>query len=338
MPPVERVLQIAGGFVPARCLLTVAELSIADLIEADPVSVVTLASARQVDAEALRRVLRLLAAHGIFALDGEMVSHTPESRLLQSAHPQSLRSMVRMIGAPVNARPVEHLRHSVVTGESSAEQAYPEGYWGYLAQHPEEGRLFDSAMAAKAHAQIASVLGSYEFSGFQRIADIGGGSGHLLRAVLDRCPRSRGLLFDQPHVIAGASGLASDRLEFHGGDFFKDRLPEADAYVLMEVIHDWTDADAVRILQSVRRATPGNGRLLLIESLIPDQPTANWTQLLDIFMLALFGGKQRTEREYIGLAALAGFEWQRTVSAGPVDILEFAASSGEFIALPPPRS
>ena len=152
MSPVERVLQTAGGFVPARCLLTVADLAIADLIEAEPVSVVTLASARQVDADALRRVLRLLAAHGIFAVNGEMVSHTSESRLLQSAHPQSLRSMVRMIGAPVNSRPVEHLRHSVTTGASSAEQAYPEGFWGYLAQHPEESRLFDAAMAAKAHS------------------------------------------------------------------------------------------------------------------------------------------------------------------------------------------
>jgi len=326
MPPVERVLQIAGGFVPARCLLTVADLAIADLIEAEPVSVATLASAREVDAEALRRVLRLLAAHGVFTVNGEMVSHTPESRLLQSAHPQSLRSMVRMIGAPVNARPVEHLRHSVATGASSAEQAYPEGYWGYLAQHPEESRLFDNAMAAKAHAQIAAILDSYDFSGFRRIADIGGGRGHLLQAVLDRYPRSHGVLFDQPHVIADASGLASGRLEFHSGDFFEDRLPEADVYVLMEVIHDWTDPDALRILQSVRRATPGQARLLLIESLIPDQPTANWTQMLDIFMLALFGGKQRTEREYIGLAAPAGFDWQRTVNAGPVDILEFAAS------------
>lgn len=325
MPPFERVLQTAGGFVPARCLLTVADLAIADLIEAEPVSVVALASIRQVDAEALRRVLRLLAAHGIFAVQGEMVSHTPESRLLQSAHPQSLRSMVRMIGAPVNSRPVEHLAHSVATGASAAEQAYPEGYWGYLAQHPEESRLFDSAMAAKAHVQIAAVLDAYDFSGFRRIADIGGGRGHLLHAVLDRYPRSRGMLFDQPHVIADAAGFASDRLELHSGDFFEDALPEADVYILMEVIHDWTDPDATRLLESVRRAAHSHSRLLLIESLIPDQPMANWTQILDIFMLALFGGKQRTEREYIGLAAPAGFNWQRTVSAGPVDVVEFAA-------------
>jgi hypothetical protein len=260
-------------------------------------------------------------------VNGEMVSHTSESRLLQSAHPQSLRSMVRMIGAPVNSRPVEHLRHSVTTGASAAEQAYPEGFWGYLAQHPEESRLFDTAMAAKAHGQIAEVLDSYDFSGFRRIADIGGGRGHLLQAVLERYPGSHGVLFDQPHVIADAKCIASDRLEFHSGDFFEDRLPEADAYILMEVIHDWTDPEALRLLQSVRRAAPGHARLLLIESLIPDQPTANWTQMLDIFMLALFGGKQRTEREYIGLAAPAGFEWQRTVSAGPVDILEFVASN-----------
>ncbi len=323
MAPIERVLQTAGAYVPARCLLIAADLAIADLIEADPVSVDVLASAREVDSGALRRVLRMLAAHGIFAVEGDMVSHTPESRLLQSAHPESLRSMVRMIGAPVNYRPVEHLRHSVATGASAAPEAYPEGFWGYLAQHPEESRLFDAAMAAKAHGQIAAILEAWDFSGFPRIADIGGGRGHLLRAVLDRYPHSHGILFDQPHVIANASGAPSVRLRFHTGDFFEDRLPEADAYILMEVIHDWTDPDALRLLRSVRRAAPAHARLLVIESLIPDRPTANWTQMLDIFMLALFGGRQRTEREYIGLAAPAGLAWRRTVSAGPVDILEF---------------
>ena len=317
---------MAGAFVPARCLLTVADLSIADLIGGAPVNVAALASAKSVDADALRRVLRMLAAHGVFEVNGEMVSHTPESRLLQADHPQSLRSMVRMIGAPVNYRPVEHLRDSVATGGSAAHQAYPEGYWAYLAQHPEEGRLFDAAMQAKAHVQIAAVLDAYDFSAFPRIADIGGGRGHLLNAVLDRYPRCSGTLFDQPHVIANTTGIASNRLHLQTGDFFEDQLPEADAYILMEVIHDWTDPEALRILQSVRRAAPEHARLLLIESLIPDQPTANWTQMLDIFMLALFGGKQRTEREYIGLAAPAGFIWQRTIGAGPVDILEFTAA------------
>jgi hypothetical protein len=326
MAPSERILQVAGAFVPARCLLTVADLAIADLIGDQPVHVSVLASAKAIDAGALRRVLRMLAAHGVFEVNGDMVSHTPESRLLTADHPESLRSMVRMIGAPVNCRPVEHLRESVASGASAAPFAYPEGYWAYLSQHPEEGRLFDAAMEAKAHAQIAAVRDAYDFSAFSRIADIGGGRGHLLNALLDRYPRAAGILFDQPHVIANAAALASERLRLQTGDFFADQLPEADAYVLMEVIHDWTDPDATRILQSVRRSAPDHGRLLLIESLIPDQPTACWTQTLDIFMLALFGGKQRTESEYIALAAPAGFRWQRTVNAGPVDILEFAAS------------
>jgi O-methyltransferase domain len=332
----ERVMVLAGAYVPARCLLCAADLSIADLIGDEPVSVAELAAARGLDPDALHRVLRLLAAHGIFEVHGgeaqgeaasaAMISHTPESRLLRNDHPESMRSMVRMIGAPVNSSPVEHLAHSLATGESAAPKAYPEGFWGYLAQHPEESRLFDAAMAAKAHGQIAAILAAYDFSGFSRIADIGGGRGHLLSAILQRYPACSGVLFDQPHVIADSSGLASDRLELAAGDFFEDSLPKADAYILMEVIHDWRDPEAVRILQSVRRAAPAHAKLLLMEGLIPSRPTANWTQTLDIFMMALFGGRQRTEREYTALAEQAGFRWQRTIAAGPVDILEFCTA------------
>ena len=321
----DHVLQLAAGYVPARCMNIVANLGIADSIGDEPLDVGDLASAYQLDKDALRRILHLLAAHGVFEIEEETVRHTPHSRLLQSAHPQSLRSMVRMIGAPVNSQPVEHLLHSLTTGESAAPQAYPEGFWGYLAQHPDESRLFDAAMAAKAHGQIAAILEAYDFSAFSRIADIGGGRGHLLRAILDRCPRASGVLFDQAHVIGDASALASDRLQLKSGDFFQDLLPRADAYILMEVIHDWIDTDALRILQSIRRAAPAQAKLLLIESLIPNKPTANWTQVMDIFMLALFGGKQRTEREYVVLAATAGFHLQRTVAAGPIEILEFSS-------------
>jgi len=320
----DHVLQLAGGYVPSRCIILAADLGIADSIGDEPMNVGDLAAAHRLNKDALLRILRLLAAHGIFEVEGETVRHTPHSQVLRSAHPQSLRSMVRMIGAPVNSQPVEHLLHSLTTGESAAPKAYPEGFWGYLAQHPNESRLFDSAMAAKAHDQIAAILDAYDFSAFGHIADIGGGRGHLLSAILDRYTRTSGVLFDQAHVIADVSALASDRLRLQHGDFFEDLLPRADAYILMEVIHDWTDPDALRILRSVRRAAPASAKLLLIESLIPDRPTANWTQVMDIFMLALFGGKQRTEREYATLAASAGFELQRTVGAGPIEVLEFS--------------
>ena len=323
-----------GGYVPARCMLLVADLGIADSIDNEPMNVGDLASTHQLDKDALRRILRLLAAHGVFEIEKETVRHTPHSRLLRSDHPRSLRSMVRMIGAPVNAQPVEHLMHSLATGEPAAPKAYPEGYWGYLAQHPDQSRLFDAAMAAKAHDQIAAILEAYDFSAFGRIADIGGGRGHLLRALLDRYPRASGVLFDQAHVIGEISALASDRLQLSSGDFFHDLLPPADAYILMEVIHDWTDPDALRLLQSVRRAAPAQAKLLVIESLIPDRPTANWTQVMDIFMLALFGGGQRTEREYITLAATAGFHFQRTVAAGPIEVLEFSLAGPCYTARP----
>jgi len=310
--------------VPSRCMILAADLGIADSIGDEPMKVGDLAAAHRLNKDALHRILRLLAAYGVFEIEGENVRHTPHSQLLRSANPQSLRSMVRMIGAPVNSRPVEHLLHSLTTGESAAPKAYPEGFWGYLAEHPEESRLFDSAMAARAQEQIAAVLDAYDFSAFAHIADIGGGRGHLLSAILDRYARASGVLFDQAHVIGDVSALASDRLQLQHGDFFEDLLPRADAYVLMEIIHDWPDPDVLRLLHSVRRAAPAHAKLLLIESLIPDRPTANWTQVMDIFMLALFGGKQRTEREYAALAASAGFRLERTVGAGRIDVLEFS--------------
>ena len=180
-------------------------------------------------------------------------------------------------------------------------------------------------MAAKAHGQVAGVLAAYDFSGFGLIGDIGGGRGHLLRAVLDAAPDANGVLFDLPHVIAEAAGMASERLTLQAGDFFKDALPVCDAYLLMEVIHDWGDEEAVAILRAIRRAAPPHATLLLIEQIVPDDPGPDWSKMLDIHMLALLGGRQRTRREYEALLDRAGFSLRREIDTGAgISILEAA--------------
>ena len=175
-----------------------------------------------------------------------------------------------MFGLPVNWAAFDALEYSVRTGLPAAHTVTLDGLWAYYAAHPEEGRVFNAAMVAKAHGQVAGVLGAYDFTGFATLADIGGGSGHLLRAVLDAVPAMTGVLFDLPAVIADAEPSASARLALQAGDFFQDALPVCDAYVLMEIIHDWPDAEALAILEAVRRAAPPQATLLVIEQIVPD--------------------------------------------------------------------
>jgi hypothetical protein len=191
--------------------------------------------------------------------------------------------------------------------------------WAYFAEHPEEGGLFNAAMVAKAHGAIAAIVAAYDFSSFDLIGDIGGGHGHLLQAVLDRAPSAKGVLFDQPHVIKEIADLASERLTLQAGDFFKDKLPACDAYLIMEVIHDWNDADSVSILKAIRRAVPPRAKLLLIETMVPDDPGPHWSKNLDVHMLTFIGGRQRTQQEYAALLTKASFSFKLQIDT-PADI------------------
>jgi hypothetical protein len=187
--------------------------------------------------------------------------------------------------------------------------------------------VFNAAMVAKAHGAVAGILAAYDFSGFGRIGDIGGGNGHLLRAIIDAEPGAEGVLFDLPHVIEEVAGVASERLTLQGGDFFRDDLPSCDAYVLMEIIHDWGDEESVAILRAIRRAAPAHAKLLVIETIVPDEPGPDWSKMLDIVMLTLLGGRQRTQQEYTELLAQSGFVLQREIDTrAGIAILEAEAT------------
>jgi hypothetical protein len=314
---------MAGGYCLPRCLHVIADLGVADALGETPRPAAELAASVGAHSEALGRVLRLLAAHGVFEMQGETFRHSPASRLLRTDHPQSMRAFARMFGLPINWATFEALEHSVRTGRPAASEVFPEGFWAYFAQHPEEGRVFNAAMGAKAQGAVAGILASYDFSGFGRIGDIGGGSGHLLRAILDASPNAEGVLFDLPHVIEEAAGVASERLTPQAGDFFQDVLPSCDAYLLMEIIHDWGDEESLAILQAVRRAAPPHAKLLLIETIVPGDPGPDWSKMLDIHMLALLGGRQRTRQEYEALLIRSGFVLRREIDTrAGISILE----------------
>ncbi len=321
--PFDTLVRIAGGYCLPRSLHVVADLGVADALDETPRTTADLAASVGADPEALGRVLRLLAAHGVFEMQGDTFGHSPSSRLLRTDHPQSMRAFARMFGLPIFWATFEALGHSVRTGIPAASEVFPEGFWAYLAQRPEEGRVFNAAMGAKAHGAGDGILASYDFSGFGLIGDIGGGSGHLLRAVLDAEPSAEGVLFDLPHVIEEAAGVASERLTLRAGDFFRDALPSCDAYLLMEIIHDWGDEESVAILRAVRSAAPPHARLLVIETIVPDDPGPDWSKMLDIHMLALLGGRQRTRQEYEALFSRSGFVLQREIDTrAGISILE----------------
>jgi hypothetical protein len=314
---------MAGGYALSRCLHVVADLGVADALDETPRTAADLAAQVGAHSDALHRVLRLLSAHGVFEAEGDRFRHTPASRLLKSDHPQSMRALVRMLGFPINWAIYGELGHSVRSGLPAAERVLPSGFWSHFAENPEDGAIFNAAMAGKAHGQVAGVVAAYDFSGFGVIGDIGGGRGHLLTAVLDSAPAAKGVLFDLPHVVEEAAGLASDRLTLQAGDFFRDALPACDAYLVMEVIHDWGDDEAVAILSAIRRAAPSHARLLLIEQIVPDDPGPHWSKTLDINMLALLGGRQRTRPEYEALFDRSGFRFVREVETGAdISILE----------------
>lgn len=307
---VETILQLAGGGVLPRALHTIANLGVADALGDAPQTAESLAAATGAHAGALARALRLLAANGVFTHDAGQFTHTPASRLLCADHPQSLRPLAQMFALPIMWTLMGHIEYAIRTGLPSADHLFEGGPWAELARDPEASRIFDASMTAKAHGQVAGVLASYDFSGARTIGDIGGGRGHLLRAILDRVPVATGVLFDQPHVVDQVA--PSDRLQRQAGDFFTDTMPACDVYLLMEVIHDWDDERACRILKGIRAAASEGARMLLIEALIPDGGGPSWPLTLDLVMLTI-SGKQRTLDEYASLLAASGFRFTRSI-------------------------
>ena len=307
---VTTILQLAGGAVLPRCLHAVANLGVADVLAEAPQSAETLAEATGANAEALARALRLLAANGVFEYRDGLFAHSAASRLLRADHPQSLRQLARMFGLDALWPVVGDIEYSIRTGLPSANHVLEGGVWGYFSRDADAGRVFDDAMTDKAHGQVAGVMATYDFSSARTIADIGGGRGHLLRAVLKANPGATGVLFDQSHVVDQAQ--AAQRMTKQAGDFFKDTLPACDVYLLMEVIHDWDDDHARQILTRVRESASPGARALLIEALVPDDGEPSWPLTLDLWMLTI-SGKQRTLEEYAALLGRSGFRFTRVI-------------------------
>ncbi len=327
--PRDRLQQLLLGYRVSQGLMVAARLGLADLLAAGPQDCTALAQATGTHAPSLYRLLRLLASAGVFAEDGQHRFHlTPPAELLRSDVDGTLRHMAMFLGEESHWRPWGELLHSVRTGETAFGHLYGLGHFAYLARHPEEAATFDAFMVDQTAHAATAIVSAYDFAGVGTVVDVGGGRGTLLAAILTAYPALRGILFDQPQVLEGAralleaSGVAS-RCDRVGGDFFQAVPTGGDTYLLQQILHDWDDERAHRILECCHAALPPAGRLLIVERLIPPGNAPSPAKSVDMQMLVILGGRERSEVEYADLLAGAGLRLVRVLpTRSPFSILE----------------
>lgn len=320
--------QVFGGAWITQGIGVAAELGIADLLAVRPYAIDELAKVTNTHRDSLYRVLRALASVGVFAQDEEeRFVLTPLAGLLRTDADMSQRSLGMMMGAEFHEAWGE-LLYSVRSGEPGFEKRFGVPFFQYMTDHPLRHSVYDSAMGAFGKGEIGPFLDAYDLTGIESVVDIGGGSGVFLAAILNRYPGIRGTLFDLPAVAERLRSAisphfsASGRFRIEGGDFFASVPEGADAYVLQHIIHDWEDADAVKILDNCRVAMNPGGRLLVLEMVIPPGNEPGFGKWLDLMML-LVGGRERTEAEYGRLFEAAGLKLNRVLStSSEVSVLE----------------
>ena len=323
-PPPAALLQMMTGYWVSQAIHVAARLGIADRLADGPKSSAELAAATESDAPTLYRLLRALASVGVFteAIPGHFVL-TPLAALLRTGTADSMRALA-IIYNEEGYRAWGDLLYSVRTGQPAFEHVFGLPVFEYYAQHPESDRLLNEGLVGYTNRVAGAVVAAYDFSPFGTVVDVGGGYGALLAAILQRHPRTRGILFDQPHVVAGAAeqlqtaGVA-DRCTRIAGDFFVAVPDGGDAYVLSQILHDWDDGRSMAILQQCRRAIPDAGKLLVVETVLPPGEEPSFGKWLDLHMLAITGGRERTAAEYDALFQAAGFALARVLPtpAGP---------------------
>jgi SAM-dependent methyltransferase len=320
--------RMIDGYKDTQFVALAAQLGIADLLEGGNLTSDQLADATGANPDALYRALRVLAVRGIFAeLPERRFAITPISDLLRTQHPASRREIAVFDAGPWY-RAYGALAHTVATGENAFRHVHGVSLFEYLADHPDEAQMFDRRMTSFSTEEIPQIVDAYDFSDAHTVVDVGGGEGGLMAAVLEANPALRGVVFDLPHVVSRAEhelrerGVA-DRCSLVGGDFFQSVPAAADLYLLKWIIHDWEDNDAGRILSNCARAMNPSGRVVLAEVVIGAANSGDDGPLLDVHMMVLPGGRERTEAEFAKLFSAAGLRLTRLiVTSGIMCLLE----------------
>lgn len=301
------------GIVSARAVYVAAALNIADHLRNGPKTADELATIARAHGPSLRRVLRFLAGHGLVHENARgRFRLTPMGATLRSDREDSLRPLAIFWNEDYRWRAFGDILHSVATGETAMEHVFGMPIFDFLSDHPDYARNFDAAMTARSERAIPAVLEASDFRGIRVLVDVAGGQGGFLAGILRAHPEMRGILVDLPHVAERArkrfeGSPLSGRLTIVDGNVFESLPPGGDAYVLRKVIHDWDDEKAVQILRTCRRAMVRGTRLLLVEGVLPPKNVPSAVSALDLTMLLMTGGRERTAREYRELFDRAGF-------------------------------
>ena len=329
LPAHAQLVQMFAGSWVAVAVYTAAKLGIADHLAGGAKSAVELAPVMSAHAASLHRFMRTLAGLGILTEgEGKRFALTALGQALQTDAPGAARSTVLAFGGIAFTRTWEEIFYSLETGKPGFDKVWGMPIFDYFAQHPEAASLFSEAMVGFHGAEPPTVAAAYDFSGVQTVVDVGGATGNMLAALLSRHAALRGVLYDLPHVVRDAPALlkargVESRVTIEPGSFF-ERVPSGgDAYVLSHIIHDWSEEQCLIILGHCRSAIGPNGRLLIVETVLPEGDTPHQGKLQDLVMLVFPGGQERTEAEYADLLGKADFRLRRVVpTTSVVSIVE----------------
>ena len=324
----NRLRQLIMGFRTTQLIYVAAKFGLADHLARGPLAPHDLAAAVGAEPEALFRLMRALASLGIFAelTDGRF-EMTPAAEVLQRDRPGSLRSTALVYGDELLWHAYGRLSHAIETGQSAFAQVYGQPFYEYLEEHSDAAALFHDAMTGFSELEAAAIMAAYDFSSVRSLVDVGGGQAGLVAALLSRYPCLWAIVFDRAEPTQAGKLFASPHIGSRGtfmqGDFFAAVPEGGDLYLLKSVIHNWDDAAAASILRNCRKAIPREGRLLLVERVIPSGNAPSEAKLFDINMLVTVGGRERTETQYDSLLRSVGLQLTKvTPTKSHVSLIE----------------
>jgi O-methyltransferase domain/Dimerisation domain len=328
--PADLVLQVATGYMASSALYVALHLNVPDLLADGPKTAANLAKTTGANPDALNRILRLLASIGVFEqVKPGTYGLTAGSDRLRKDAPESLRGIAYFLPDPTHFRIYANLLHSAMTGQTAGDKTVGMPLFEYFAKNPEYSEIFNDAMTSMSAPVAGAAVEAYDFSRFNKIVDVAGGHGEVLMTILKTFPNTKGVLAEIDHVVEGAkpriasAGLA-DRCEAVACDFFKAVPEGGDAYVMKHIVHDWDDERASQILNNIRKAMGDKrGTVILLESVVPTGPEPDLGKFIDLEMLALPGGRERTAEEFGALFDRCGFELTKIVAMkSPLSVVE----------------
>lgn len=329
LPPPMQLMHLSFAFMLSSSISIASQHFIADKLVDRPRTADELAAETGLHSRSLYRVLRACASVGVFSEDEQgRFSLTPMAQFLRSDQPGSLRAFTAIMNAPFQYQTWAEIGYSVKTGKPAFDHVFGMPFFEYLAQSEAVSKEFNEAMTSNSAFTSEAFLNTYDFSGATTVVDVGGGEGVLLASLLQRNPHLSGILYELPFLSTAAATLfkqyhVADRCVHVGGDFFQSVPEGGDLYLLKHIIHDWNDEQCIRILANCRKAMNKNGKVLVIEMVVPEGNTPSMAKMLDLQMLVCLPGCERTEAEYKALFEKAGLSLSRIIAMpSPFSIIE----------------